>query len=189
MTQTEADNGGLGAAGTGGDGLDDLRADLARMILSEAGQAVSRNPDLPLSMTLVRAIERQADQSADRAGARVPTAEALADAVLDAVGPELIRIARAAGTGDAVAMARQRSQNGVPSRTLIGGAAAVLAGVLLFVAGFVTAGLLPARTEPSPVVAATPLTDPAPTVDPAAVETPQVPAKAAASTPAKPPAR
>lgn len=170
MTQTEAENGGAGMAGTGGDGLDDLRADLARMILNEAGQAVSRNPDLPLSLTLVRAIERQADQSAERAGARTPTAEALADAVLDAVGPELIRIARAAGTGDAVALARRRSQDGFQGRTLIGVAVAVVAGILLFVAGFVTAKLLPDAPAPSPVVAAAPF-DPGAEVAPAPVAT------------------
>ena len=189
MTQTEAENGGMGVAGTGGDGLDDLRADLARMILNEAGQAVSRNPDLPLSLTLVRAIERQADQSAERAGARVPTAEALADAVLDAVGPELIRIARAAGTGDAVAMARRRSQDGWSGRTLIGVAAAVAAGVLLFVAGFVTAKLLPDKAAPLPVETAAPF-DPGAEAAPAPATTPGAAAATTApSTPAGPPAR
>ena len=184
MTQTDT-----GRAETGRDpesaqdGLDDLRADLARMILQEAGQAVSRNPDLPLSMTLVRAIERQAAQSAQSAADRLPTAQDLSDAVLDAVGPELIRIARAAGTGDAVAMARQRSREGVSSRLLMLAAGAVVAGVLLFIAGFVTARMLPDKAAPAPVVATAPATDLTPTEGPAT--TPPV---AGAATPAATPA-
>lgn len=184
MTQTEAGNGGTGGPGSGGgasgdDGLDDLRADLARMILSEAGQAVSRNPDLPLSLTLVRAIERQAVQSAQNAAERIPTAEALSDAVLDAVGPELIRIARAAGTGDAVATARRRSQDGLQSRTLIGLGVAALAGILLFVAGFVTAQMLPDKPVTTPPVVTAPVTEPAVVVDPAATSAPDTTAPAA----------
>ena len=192
MTQTEAGNGGTGDPGSGdpasgADGLDDLRADLARMILREAGQAVSRNPDLPLSLTLVRAIERQATQSAQNAAERIPTAEALSDAVLDVVGPELIRIARAAGAGDAVAMARQRSRDGVSNRLLILAAGAVVAGVLLFISGFVTARMLPDKAAPAPVVATAPATDPAPTEVPAT--TPPVAGGATAATPAARPTR
>lgn len=192
MTQTEAGNGGTGGPGSGdpasgADGLDDLRADLARMILSEAGQAVSRNPDLPLSLTLVRAIERQAAQSAQNAAERIPTAEALSDAVLDAVGPELIRIARAAGTGEAVATARRRSQDGLQSRALIGVGVAALAGILLFVAGFVTARMLPDKPVATPPVVTAPVTEPAVVVDPAA--TPSASTPSTTSTPAARPAR
>lgn len=162
MTQVEsgqsaaASGEGHAPQGSAPDGLDDLRADLARMILSEAGQAVSRNPELPLSLTLVRAIERQAAQSAQNAAERIPSAEALSDAVLDVVGPELIRIARAAGTGDAVALARQKSKDGGRSRILLAAAGAVAAGILLFVAGFVTAKLLPGDPAPAPAVVSTP---------------------------------
>lgn len=190
MTQTDTGHTAEAGAGSGRDGLDDLRADLARMILNEAGQAVSRNPDLPLSLTLVRAIERQSAQSAQSAAERIPTAEALSDAVLDVVGPELIRIARAAGTGDAVAMARRKSQDGLQSRTLIGVGGAILAGVLLFVAGFVTARVLPDKPAAAPPVAAAPAIEPA-LVDPgaetttgAAATTPSSAATPAATTPA-----
>lgn len=188
MTQVETGNRAGNPAASGDDGLDDLRADLVRMILNEAGQAVNRSPDLPLSMTLVRAIERQAAQSAQNAAERIPTAEALSDAVLDVVGPELIRIARAAGTGDTVAMARRRSQDGLQSRTLIGGGVAVLAGILLFVAGFVTARLLPDKPVATPPVATTPATDPAAVVDPAAPPTTAA-TPGAAPAPATRPAR
>lgn len=187
MTQTEAGNGGTGGSGSGDDGLDDLRADLARLILSEAGQAVSRNPDLPLSLNLVRAIERQAAQSAQNAAERIPTAEALSDAVLDVVGPELIRIARAAGTGDTLAMARRKSQDGLQSRTLIVVGVAALAGILLFVAGFVTARMLPDKSVATPPVASAPAVEPAVVSDPTTAPTTTAPS--AATTPAARPAR
>jgi hypothetical protein len=160
MTEVETGNQPAFSGAPGADDLDGLRADLARMILNEAGRAVSQNPELPLSLTLVKAIERQAAQSAQTAAERLPTAQALSDAVLDAVGPELIRIARAAGTGDAVALARRKSQDGWQSRGLMLGAAAVLAGVLLFVAGFVTARLLPDKAAPVPPAAAAPAGEP-----------------------------
>lgn len=160
MTQT-----GIGNTATDGDGLDDLRADLARLILNEAGQALGRNPDLPLSAALVHAVERQAAQAARNTYDRIPSAEALADAVLDSVGPELIRIARAAGSGDVTGL--DRRPGGPSMQTLIGVAVAVIAGVLLFVGGFVTAKMLPEKRV-APVVATAPVSEPVVIVDAAA---------------------
>lgn len=154
---------GIGNTVTDSDGLDDLRADLARLILTEAGQALGRNPDLPLSAALVHAVERQAAQAARNSYDRIPSAEALADAVLDSVGPELIRIARAAGSGDVEGL--DRRAGGLPMQTLIGVAVAVIAGVLLFIGGFVTAKMLP--DKPVAAVATTPVSDPVVVADPA----------------------
>lgn len=167
MTEVETGNQPDRASASGDNGLDALRADLARMILKEAGQAVSQNPDLPLSLTMVRAIERQAAQSAQTAAERLPTAQALSDAVLDAVGPELIRIARAAGTGDAVAIARRTSRAEGSNRMLLGAAGAAAAGVLLFIAGFVTARVLPDKPAQTPPTAAAPVSQTEP-LDPGA---------------------
>ncbi|CAN5331261.1 hypothetical protein BH10PSE1_BH10PSE1_19120 [soil metagenome] len=148
---------GIGSSATGDDGLDDLRADLARLILNEAGQALGRNPDLPLSAALVQAVERQTAQAARNSYDRIPSAEALADAVLDSVGPELIRIARAAGSGDVEGLDRRPS--GLSMQTMIGVAVAVVAGVLLFVGGFVTAKMLPDKPV-APAVATAPVSEP-----------------------------
>lgn len=182
MTQTEAGNGGTGGSGSGGpgsgdDGLDDLRADLARVILNEAGQALVKNPDLALSSALVRAVERQAVIAARNNAERMPSAETLAEAVVNAVGPELTRIARAAGTGQ---IRQQMAGAGaLQSRTLIGVGVAVLAGILLFIAGFVTARLLPDRpVEPAQVT--TPVA-PAIIVDPAGTPPASTPSTAPAA--------
>ena len=162
MSQVETGN-----AASDADGLDGLRADLARLILNEAGQAVARDPGLPLSAALVQAVDRRTAQAARDIESRTPSVEALADAVLDAVGPELIRIARAAGAGETASLGGRSSRMTV----LIGAGIAVLAAILLFVGGFVTARLLPDRATTAPTATA-----PSPAiVDPAAVpgQTPQ----------------
>ena len=155
MSQVET-----GHAVSDADGLDGLRADLARLILNEAGQAVARDPGLPLSAALVQAVDRRTAQAAREIESRTPSAEALADAVLDAVGPELIRIARAAGAGQTAGLGGRSSQ----MTLLIGAGVAVLAAVLLFVGGFVTARMLPDKAVPAAVAAV-----PSPVIDPAAV--------------------
>ena len=163
MSQVETGN-----AVSDADGLDGLRADLARLILNEAGQAVARDPGLPLSAALVQAVDRRTAQAAREIESRTPSAEALADAVLDAVGPELIRIARAAGAGQTAGLGGRSSQ----MTLMIGAGVAVLAAILLFVGGFVTARLLPDKAVPAVVTAL-----PNPVVDPATVpgQTPQTP--------------
>jgi len=142
----------MAQADTGQDGLDDLRADLARLVLNEAGQALVRNPDLALSAALVRAIERQSAMAARHSLDRIPSAEAMADAVLDAVGPELIRIARAAGAVDARRL--DQGSDGLSVSYMVGLGVAIAAAILLFIAGFVTARLLPDRSAVLPATAA-----------------------------------
>lgn len=155
MTQTDTDS-----AQTPGEGqksyrenLDSLRADLARLILNEAGQALGRNPDLPLSAALVQAVERQTAQTAEAAQNQIPTAQTLADAVVDAVSPELIRIAQAAGAGETARLTRRPANSSSGNLPLA--LAAAVAGAVLFVAGFLTARFLPdPAPAPAPAVVA-----------------------------------
>lgn len=183
MTQTDtgpAHTPGEGASGAS-DSLDSLRADLARLILNEAGQALGRNPDLPLSAALVQAVERQTAQTAQETQNQIPSAQALADAVVDAVSPELIRIAQAAGAGDAARLTRRPAKASPGNLPLaLAGAAA---GALLFVAGFLTARFLPQPQPEAPPAAVAPAEPSLTVVDPDA------PAATGAAAPATPPAQ
>jgi hypothetical protein len=186
MTQTDtgpAHKSGDGASGPS-DSLDSLRADLARLILNEAGQALGRNPDLPLSAALVQAVERQAAQTAQETRNQIPSAQALADAVVEAVSPELVRIAQAAGAGDTARLTRR------PAKAATGTLPLALAGAglgaLLFVAGFLTARFLPQPQPEAPPAAVAPAEPTLTVVDPdapaATGEAVQAPATPPAST-------
>jgi hypothetical protein len=138
---------------TGQDGLDDLRGDFARMILDEAGKALARDPSLPLSAALVAAVDRQAAEAARISQERIPTADVLAASVLETLRPELIRIARAAASGDTVRL--DRPSGGLDMKLVIGIGVAMIAAILLFGAGFMTSRMLPAKAPAEDAAAAT----------------------------------
>lgn len=81
--------------------LDDLRAELARFVLREAGRAVATDPSLPLSVALTQAIREEAGRAVQQARSGQPTPEDIAASVVRAVRPELVQIVRAAARGDA----------------------------------------------------------------------------------------
>ena len=153
------DGGGAGPAQSFDD-LDDLRAELVRFVLREAGQAIARDPDLPLSAALTRAIESEARRGAERNKALQPTPEALADGVMAALRPQLAEVVRSTAGREADNPYRG-ARMGALSLPIVTAIAVALA-VLGFACGFVTHRLLtpaPAATavqpDPPPLVAPT----------------------------------
>ena len=176
-----------GGAQAGDPDLDELRAELARFVLREAGHAVVADPSLPLSAALTRAIHEEAERAARLARETQPTSEELAASVMQAVRPELVQIVRAAARGDVDQLDRKGLKGRISSMPGPLIAIAALAGLLLaFAVGFGAAWMLAPGSraaDPPPMDQSTPPV----TVDDLAgalVEDPAVPADSAATGPA-----
>lgn len=130
------------------DGLDELRADLARFVLREAGQAVAQNPDLPLSVALTQAIHEEAELAARRNRDMQPTPDDLAASIMTVLRPQLVEVVRAAAEGDAGSLGRRGLGGLSPAIAAIFAAVALL---VAFGAGFGLARLLQPTPEPEPV--------------------------------------
>lgn len=127
------------------DGLDDLRRDMARLVLDEAGRALVLDPTLALSSALVRAVEQKAGEAAERHRQSIPDASRLSEQVLSTLQPELIRIVKAAASGDAEQLATPAERR---RKVMVMIGAGVLIAIMMFAAGFLTAkALTPKREE------------------------------------------
>lgn len=168
------------------DDLDELRADLAQFVLREAGQAVARDPALPLSAALTQAIHQEAEKAAQRHQDMLPRPEALSASVMDVLRPQLIEVVQAAAQQDAGALSRRGGRGASLSLPVVG-AIAIAVALLAFAGGFGVARFLTPAPAPQPAVVEPALPPTAPAGDLIATDpATTVPTDPAATAPAGP---